>query len=179
MTVTRQNNFPNTHILGKLSCFPAYGQDGGASSAEDNLGDALYGMCCTMTEDDYQAVLRMLPSRNNRGRRLVDAIYYYGIYIVDGQGVIVDGKGVGQLRCDGTVGFTNTGSRIVGVQEDMESALDLCKNKLWGVFNPATYDDPRGPLVNGLPFVGGGGPRNSAEPWRSRNTGFDVVGARY
>ena len=177
---------PATQIVGRRSCWPAYGQDSSAGSdPNDNNGDIPYGALLTLKPEDYNAIVAALPAANRRGRRVIDAIYFYGIYVVDGNG----SPNSIQLRVDAEVGWTpdptaTTDSpdtrpgcrRVPGVKTDIESALALAASKLWPVFNPQTYGGDRQVWSDGLPYVGGGGPRDGKPlaTTGSRNTAYDV-----
>lgn len=157
------------HLLGKATCFPAYGSDSNADTDTRNLGDIPYGACMTFTDEAYARIIAALPPSNVRGRKVIDAIYYYGMYADDGGGDPLEVS----IRCDSEVGRTPTGATIPGVRTDIESALSLARNELWPIYNPDTYDN-RVTLVGGLPFVGGGGPRNPLNRAASRNTAYDA-----
>ncbi|MEY5098733.1 MAG: hypothetical protein RJA36_1452 [Pseudomonadota bacterium] len=176
---------PATQVLGRRNVWPSYGQDDSADSdPDDNNGDIPYGALLTLKTADYNSIMAALPASNNRGRRIVDAIYFYGIYVVDGNG----SQNSIQLRVDANVGYepdptVTTGARpgckpLTGVRDNINAALALCQSKLWPVYNPQTYGTTptiRQVWTDGLPYVGGGGPRDPLRPEMSKNTAYDLA----
>jgi hypothetical protein len=118
---------------------------------------------------------------------VVEAIYYYGMYVMDGGGEVSRIA----IRCDQNVGY-RVGSTanadgdfprvvIAGVRTQIEAALEIARPYLMPVFNSDTYARTR-QLVRGFPFVGGGtgtGVRNSLAPAMSRNTAYDAPSPGY
>lgn len=173
---------PATQILNDRAVWPAYGGDSSASSdPNDNNGDIPYGTLLTLKTADYNAIMAAIPASNRRGRRVIDAIYFYGIYVVDGNG----SPNSIQLRVDAEVGYepdpsVTEGSRkgskpLDDVKKGIEDALDLAASKLWPVYNPQTYGGSRQTWTDGLPYVGGGGPRDPLRPEMSKNTAYDLA----
>lgn len=189
---------PATQIVSRRSCWPAFGQDSSAGSdPNDNNGDIPYGACLTLKTADYNAIMAALPLANKRGRRIIECIYFYGIYVVDGNG----SPNSIQLRVDAEVGWepypaatgdsprrgttpaTRPGCReIIGVRDDLNSALALAQGKLWPVFNPQKYGTTnaiRQVWTDGRPYLGGGGPRDGLplSTTKSKNSAYDLIAA--
>lgn len=118
-------------LLSDRVSFPAYGVDGGIS-ADENTGDNPYGTIYTFVDRaSYLACVATLDPGNVRGKRVLEAIYYYGMALLDGQHLWVDTDdteaGLGtvlQVRCDGRVGLNEDGSDITPLVGSRSKILD-------------------------------------------------------
>jgi hypothetical protein len=140
---------PALHVLSRTMVWPAYSIDT-LHADDDNQGDIPYGTVIALRPEDY-AMLAARPELTARQRALLDVFRYYGCRIVDGQGQVVDGKAVLQLRTDGELADD--------VKGEVNAMLQAMLPFLYPIRNPRPHameteiwkDD-------GLPYVGGGGP---------------------
>jgi len=151
------------HVLNRDFVWPSSGTDGGAAYP-DNQGDIPYGTRLVIRWQDR--LLRDSPKLGltARGKALFDALLYYGVYILDGQGSYdaANNGAVLQLRVDQDV------QNVTELDAQLTKILPL----LWPVMNPR----PRGKKetevwTDGLPYAGGGGP---LDPVMSVNTAWDA-----
>lgn len=192
----RLSSNASAHIMGRRCVWPSYGTDSfteTATSGPRNRGNIPYGTCVTLRDADYTRIRAALVTANNkRGVRIVDAIYFYGIYLIDGNG---SANSI-QLRCDAEVGWepsatgkvpatrpgaiTTTGRvEIPNVVSDINAALRACQSYLWPIYNSQRYGTTnaiRQVHTDGLPYVGGGGPRDgkTLALTGSKNTAHDA-----
>ena len=140
-------------------CFPAYGIDGSASpdsaNPSQNNGDQPYGTCYTFYSlAEYNECRALIGDTNLRGLRVAEAIYYYGLYLVDGMsewswtpgGTSASIGPTMQIRCDGRLGKNADGSNITPVANNnsfivnlIAAALDSIYPFMVPIFNPVTH----------------------------------------
>jgi hypothetical protein len=187
-TGTRKGDNFSTHIVNQEILWPAGGVDGsiGSETAEDianrrvqNQGFLPYGTKLRIRIADLPEVLSKIPSP--RGKRLAECFCFFGMYIVDGQSQVVNGKGVLQIRIDGEVGRNLNGSPISGVMADLEQACSVIRGYLFCVGNAMRWTSDRTVQMgeynsgDGYHYSGGGGPlltdtlanRNRSRGWQA------------
>ncbi len=155
---------PTRHVLSKTYVWPAHGTDSGASNPAANLGDIPYGTRLVVRKQDFAQ--RDLLGLSPRGLVMFDALCYYGLYLVDGQGQYdaTNNGAVIQQRCDHEI--------TRAVAEDVNAQLMKILPLLWPLRNPRPLDrETEIHPADGLPYAGGGGP---LDPGRSRNTAWDA-----
>jgi hypothetical protein len=200
---------PEAHILSDGILWPASRTDGSlvpgnkdydpVESPLENQGPLAYGSLLVVRDQDRDTVAGLPAfSGNPRGLRMLDAMVYYGCYVVDGHGQLkITNKGapnervqgVMQMRIEGNVGQDQFGNDIPNVISDINKALRAMIPHLYCVGNRLLWTNIRGEdAPNGLPYHGGSkllstGKRqwvlNAANPTRSLNTAWDAPSPGY
>jgi hypothetical protein len=152
---TRKTVAGERHILGKTWVWPAYGRDGSAGNADENLGDIPYGTRFVIRWQDRG--LRHALGLSPRGLRLFDCLLHYGFYVVDGtpEGGADGGASI-TFRTDqgpGTRGEWPEPMRGE-VIEQLKKLVPLC----WPVRSVRPLDRETEIWSDGLAYASGGGP---------------------
>jgi hypothetical protein len=149
-------------VLSPYRCWPAQFVDGTAAS---NVGDIPYGALLFIDLETYEFLLANF-TWTNKQKALLDCIYLYGIYIVDGSGTTtVSGgvtKAVMQVRV--SQGFTSA------LRAECDVAFRRIYPYLWPMLNTRDYTTETELHTDSLPYRGTGGPID----YRSINTGYDA-----
>lgn len=170
-------------INGKNKTWPAAGTDG---TAYRNTGDIPYGTrfhirladavlaestTASPRKDSYNRTVAF--NFNARQKALWYALVYYGGYLGDGNGNYVDnqdGTYSGVLQARITQSDTSSHTWTAAVYDDVVAVLKKAADYFWPIMNSRDYVGADTDLVGGFPYVGGGGPLDTAAvPTRSLN----------
>ena len=170
-TATRhsgQGATADQHILSRTMSWGAWNTDGGfinRNGYDDNSGDIPYGTVGAIRWQD--AGLRETIGLSAFGKRLFDCFMHYGCIIGDGQGQIVDGQPLLQLRADSVLGANAT------KRDEVSAELQKILPHMWPVFNPRLHDagDASERHADGLYYLCGGGPLDDS----SVNSAWDAA----
>lgn len=149
-------------ILSPYVTWPAFSRDG---SGAQNVGDIHYGTLLFIDGSARATLLSSSPALSQRQRALVDAHYYYGVYVVDGTGyVTVGGVAKGVMRLRTSYGMSTP------VIDELKDVLMRIHPYLWPMANPRGYGSETEIWSDGLPYRGGGGPIDA----NSVNSAYDA-----
>ena len=157
-TASRKDIDARWQILSKNVIWPAAGADSSGWQPDQNLGDMPYGTLCVIRVQDWP--LRNTIGLSALGRRLFDQLCFYGVRIMDGNGVASTTGGILQIRATGaqTPSLRWPGDLI----SEINAQYGLMQNLLWPVMNTRqrgaeteNFTHPGGII---LPYSAGGGP---------------------
>jgi hypothetical protein len=152
---TRRAVSADRHILGKNWVWPAYGRDGSAGAADENLGDIPYGTRFVIRWIDRN--LRSSLDLSPRGLRLFDCLLHYGFYVVDGtpEGGVDGGSSI-TFRTD--QGSGTRGEWPEPMRSDVLNALKKLVPLCWPVRSVRPLDRETELWTDGMAYASGGGP---------------------